>query len=201
MRRIWARYPTWIPLKSIAADSQNLLSCAAIQQFNFPQFSPIFPQVLHCCRSSKAQPLPSHAFGRSVYSPAKAGALGGVMTPVRSRHAWQHLEHDPEKLVLGLDPSMDTGFPPSRSPPMRGRCHVYTPLRRAKQGRKKSCASRLAIRTITTIRPITIGEERLAIAAARPHRGRQVSKNSFAVAGDEARMTTGRFSIGLPARG
>jgi len=168
------------------------------------QFSPIFPNFPTSVALLPVEQGPATAepcIRPQRLLAGEGGRVGGRYDAGAVRHAWQHLEHDPEKLVLGLDPSMDTGFPPSRSPPMRGRCHVYTPLRRAKQGRKKSCASRLAIRTITTIRPITIGEERPAIAAARPHRGRQVSKNSFAVAGDEARMTTGRFSIGLPARG
>src|ERR1700675_810180 len=38
----------------------------------------------------------------------------------------------PKMPVPGLDPRMDTGFPPSRSP-----------LRRAKEGRKRSCSTKM----------------------------------------------------------
>jgi hypothetical protein len=44
----------------------------------------------------------------------------------------------PKKPVLGLDPKMDAGFPPARS-----RASRFSPrelLRRAKTGRKRSCA-------------------------------------------------------------
>jgi hypothetical protein len=45
------------------------------------------------------------------------------------------LKHDPEKLALGLDPWVDTGFPPARSP--GNRLPFYMMLRRAKAGRSE----------------------------------------------------------------
>jgi pimeloyl-ACP methyl ester carboxylesterase len=68
------------------------------------------------------------------------GAAAG--TPIVFLHGWPELssfrrcgrrprQHDPEKACPGRKPVVETDFPPSRSP-----------LRRAKQGPKRPCATK-----------------------------------------------------------
>src|SRR5436305_9980662 len=48
--------------------------------------------------------------------------------------------HDPEKLAFGLDPWVETGFPPAQSP--TNRLSLFLVLRRAEAGRKRSCSNK-----------------------------------------------------------
>src|SRR6202795_850674 len=71
----------------------------------------------------------------------------------------------PKKLVLGLDPRMEPGFPPSRSP-----------LRRAKEGRKRSCSNKM-------LEPIRL-QGSLARLASNPDDAASTQRDGHAVAGD-----------------
>src|SRR5438552_18729362 len=84
----------------------------------------------------KAQTRQEQEEGRRHRSPL-AVRRNAQPSQTRDVPVWQKaVKRDPEKPALGLDPGVDTGFPPAQSP--TNSLSARSMLRRAKSGRKRS---------------------------------------------------------------